>query len=332
MTLDPVAPLTAVILTFNEEKHIGRCLDSIRSLCAKIVVVDSGSTDRTVELARARGAEVHTRPWPNKYAEQLNYAIDVAAATTPWMLRIDADEYLTPELVAELQRTLAMAPDDVGGLIVPRLVMFQKKPIRFGGFYPQWLLRVWRTGLGRAEERAMDEHMLLAAGRTVRLRGRLVDQNENDIFWWTEKHNRYARREAADVIALRHGLQRGTDERSSAAAPARRPAGPAGMKRWIKENVYVRLPLGLRALLYFFYRFFLRLGFLDHPRVWVFHFLQAAWYRVLVDVNVREFEDAVGRASRERKLAFLAERWGVRLELPAPARGAEGQSAGRPTQ
>lgn len=104
------------------------------------------------------------------------------------------------------------------------------------------------------------------------------------------------------------------------------------MKRWIKENVYVRLPLGLRALLYFFYRFFLRLGFLDHPRVWVFHFLQAAWYRVLVDVNVREFEDAVGRASRERKLAFLAERWGVHIAASVSDAAAARASAGRSSQ
>lgn len=312
MKLDPRAPLTAVILTMNEEKHIGRCIDSVRSLCAKIVVVDSGSTDRTVEIARQRGAEVHYRAWPNKHGEQVNYAIDIAAATTPWMLRIDADEYLTPELGRELATAVATAPDDVGGFILPRLVVFQGKPIRFGGFYPQWLLRVWRTGLGRSEDRAMDEHMLLASGRALRLRSRLVDQNENDIFWWTEKHNRYARREAADLVAIRHGLGQ-EPVRGPLDAPAARLQGPAGSKRWIKEHVYVFLPMGVRALLYFSYRFFVRFGFLDHPRVWVFHFLQAAWYRLLVDVNVREFEDAVGRAPREQKLAFLRERWNVRL-------------------
>jgi glycosyltransferase involved in cell wall biosynthesis len=301
---DSTAPLTAVILTMNEEKHIARCIESIRPLCARIVVVDSGSTDGTVAIASALGAEVHERPWPNKYAEQMNYAIDLAGAQTPWMLRIDADEYFTPELSLELWRALSAAPDDVGGFILPRQVIFQGKPIRFGGFYPQWLLRVWRTGLGRCEERAMDEHMLLSAGRTVRLRARLIDHNENDIFWWTEKHNRYARREAADLLSMRHGL--------GPTGPAK-PSGPARSKRWIKERVYLHLPLGLRALSYFCLRFFVGLGFLDHPRVWVFHFLQAGWYRMLVDVNVLEFEDAVGRASREQKLDFLRERWNVRL-------------------
>jgi len=307
MTSSAGAPLTAVILTMNEEKHIGRCIDSISPLCAKIVVVDSGSTDRTVDIARARGAEVHHRPWPNKYAEQMNHALDVAAATTAWMLRIDADEYFTPELQRELASALASAPADLTGFILPRQVYFQGRPIRFGGFYPQWLLRVWRTGLGRCEERAMDEHMLLSSGRAERLRNRLIDRNENDIFWWTEKHNRYARREAADLLAIRHGLS-GPPNAAEVAPP-----GPARAKRWIKEKIYVRLPLGARALLYFFYRFFWGLGFLDHPRVWVFHFLQAAWYRMLVDVNVIEFEDAVGNASRQQQIEFLRERWNVRL-------------------
>ena len=319
MTLDPQAPLTAIILTMNEEKHIGRCIDSVRSLCAKIVVLDSGSTDRTVDIARERGAEVPYRAWPNKHGEQVNHAIEIAAATTPWMLRIDADEYLTPELAQELGGALTTAPADVGGFILPRLVVFQGKPIRFGGFYPQWLLRVWRTGLGRSEDRAMDEHMLLTSGRAVRLRARLIDQNENDIFWWTEKHNRYARREAADLVAIRHGLGKTAGSQAAGnaamgnAAPKARLQGPAGSKRWIKEHIYVFLPMGVRALLYFSYRFFLRFGFLDHPRVWIFHFLQAAWYRLLVDVNVREFEDAVGQAPREQKLAFLRQRWNVRL-------------------
>lgn len=159
----------------------------------------------------------------------------------------------------------------------------------------------------------MDEHMLLSSGRAVRLRGRLIDQNDNDIFWWTEKHNRYARREAADLLAIRYGLDRAHVPAAGAPGEAARPPGPARSKRWIKEHVYVHLPLGLRAALYFFYRFFVCFGFLDHPRVWVFHFLQAAWYRTLVDVNVREFEDAVGLASSEQKLRFLRERWNVRL-------------------
>lgn len=303
----PARPLTAIVLTYNEELHIARCLRSIRGLCDRIVVVDSNSTDATRTIAEELGAEVLRRPWPNKYAEQFNWGIDQADARTPWMLRIDADEYLTPELQSELSVALANAPEETTGFILPRLVKFQNRPIRWGGFYPQLLLRVWRTGAGRCEERMMDEHMVVQPGNTIRLKENIVDHNLNDIFWWTSKHNGYARREAADLIATRHrlldaGNATGTLDKNSS------------VKRWVKVKIYSRLPGGLRAGMYFFYRFFLRAGFLDHPRVWVFHFLQAAWYRTLVDINVREFEDSVGEAGNDEKLQFLKERWKISIE------------------
>jgi glycosyltransferase involved in cell wall biosynthesis len=305
--LDPAAPLTAVILTRDEEKHIARCIRSIRGLCAKIVVIDSESTDRTREIATELGATVFVRPWPGQHADQMNFGIDRAGQQTAWLMRIDADEYLTPELYQELEQALSSAGPAIGGMILPRRVMFQEHAIRFGGFYPQLLLRVWRAGQARCEQRLMDEHMVLSGGKTRRLKNDLVDHNLNDIFWWTEKHNRYARREAAELVELRYRLVH-------RAGTTKEVAGVAGRKRFIKEKIYSRLPRGLRALLYFTYRFVFRLGFLDHPRVWVFHFLQAAWYRTLVDVMVGEFEDAVGEASREEQVRFLRERWGIKLE------------------
>ncbi len=289
-TVNDTGRLTAIVLTFNEEQHIERCLRSLEGVASRIVVVDSCSTDRTRDLARALGAEVVERAWPGNQAAQLNYALDHLALATPWTMRLDADEYLTDALRAELRSALDDAAPGVTGFVLRRLVLFQGRPVRFGGFYPQRLLRVWRTGKGRSEARLMDEHIVVESGQLVTLRADLIDHNLNDISWWTDKHNRYARREAASLVALRHGL--GNEPPSTG-----KTARSAAVTRWMKEHVYQRLPLGLRALLYFNYRFFVRLGFLDHPRVWVFHFLQAAWYRTLVDVNVREFEDAVGRAS-----------------------------------
>lgn len=306
MPLDPQGPLTAVILTRNEEIHLRRCILSIRDLCAKIVVIDSHSQDATRAIAEELGAEVHERPWPGQHADQFNFGIRTAQAKTPWMLRIDADEYLPQALRTELAEALRKAPEDVTGMIVPRLVMFRGDPVRHGGFFPQWLLRVWRTGVGRCEERIMDEHMVLSHGRAIRLKNHLIDDNKNDIFWWTEKHNRYARREAVDLMNIKYGFFVSDGVKGLS-------LGQAGRKRVLKELVYARLPLGLRAQLYFAYRFFVCLGFLDHPRVWVFHFLQAAWYRSLVDVNVREFEEAVGGATRESQQRFVVERWGIHL-------------------
>lgn len=298
--------LTVIVLTFDEEQHIERCIRSLTGVASRIVIVDSCSTDRTQELARALGAEVVERAWPGNQAAQFNYALDHLEIDTPWTMRLDADEYLTEPLRLEMGAALDGAPAEVSGFVLRRLVLFQGRPVRHGGFYPQRLLRVWRTGRGRSEARLMDEHLVVDGGRLVTLRSDLVDHNLNDISWWTDKHNRYARREATSLIALRYGL-------GSAHTSTGKTAPTAAVTRWVKEHVYQRLPLGLRALLYFNYRFFVKLGFLDHPRVWVFHFLQAAWYRTLVDVNVREFEDAVGASSSEGQRAFLKEKWGIEL-------------------
>lgn len=299
--------ITTVILTLNEEPHIARCIRSLQRVSRRIVVVDSGSSDCTVTIAQELGAEVLHRPWPNSYADQFNWGLREAHISTAWTMRMDADEYLTDELQKDIQRALISCPDDTAAFEVKRLVRHSGHDIRWGGFFPQRLVRIWRTGQGRCESRLMDEHIEVEGGRIEPLKGLLVDENTNDIHWWTNKHNNYARREAADLLDIEYGLS------SARTGPSLK--GHAGSKRWLKEHVYARLPLGLRSLSYWGYRFFLRAGFLDHPDVWTFHFLQAAWYRTLVDVNVREFRKQVGRASREEKLEFLEKRWNVRFPV-----------------
>jgi glycosyltransferase involved in cell wall biosynthesis len=297
--------ITCIILTFNETKHLRRCLESLKPVCSRIVVIDSFSTDDTCEIARSLGAEVLQNKWTNNYAAQLNWGIEHAQASTPWTMRMDADEYLTPELQGEILDRLPALTEHVSGVVLPRRVMFKGKVIRHGGFYPQWLLRIWRSGMGRCEERMMDEHMVVSDGAVVKFRQDLVDENLNDIHWWTTKHNNYARREAADLLNIEFKLFANDDnahENSNA---------QASRKRWIKEKVYRRLPIGVRPTLYFLYRFVALGGFLDHPRVWIFHFLQAFWYRLLVDVNVWEFRHEVGNATPDEQRAFLKSRWGI---------------------
>ncbi len=309
-----VPEITVLILTLNEELHIARCIKSLQPVARRIVLVDSGSSDATVSIASNLGAEVLHRPWPNSYADQFNWGLREAKIATTWTMRMDADEYLTDDLQDEIQRALSSCPGDVAGFELMRLVRYSGHDIRWGGFFPQRLIRIWRTGQGKCESRLMDEHMEVGGGRIQPLRSLLVDENVNDIHWWTNKHNNYARREAADLLDIEYGLSSGREK-----SPLH---GQAGTKRWLKENVYAHLPLGLRAMSYFGYRFFVRAGFLDHPDVWTFHFLQAAWYRTLVDVNVKEFRREVGEASREKKLEFLEKRWNVRF----PANSQESKS------
>lgn len=272
--------LTAIVLTLNEERHLARCIESLRGLEARVLVADSFSTDRTLEIAREHRARVVQRPWVN-YATQFNWALTQLHADADWVLRLDADEVLTPELVAEIRERLPLIGPEIDGVYFGRRMTFQGRAIRHGGVFPVQVLRLFRYGRGQCENRWMDEHIKVA-GPTVRFAGELIDDNLQSLSWWTDKHNRYASREAVDLLNLEHGfMPQDTVARLQG-------GGQAGLKRWVKEVVYARLPGGLRALAYFFYRYVLRLGFLDGAEGTAFHVLQGFWYRYLVDAKLRE--------------------------------------------
>lgn len=271
-----MAHLTIIVLTKNEEANLPVLLNSANGLNAAFVIIDSGSSDGTVAVAEAAGCTVLHHAFEN-HAVQLNWAIDNAGITTPWVMRMDADERFEPELVDELSATLPALGPAVSGLLVKRQVWFWGRWIRHGGYYPTWLLRVWRNGRARCELRWMDEHMILHGGEVQRLRHDIIDENHKGLGFWTDKHNRYADREVRDILAA--------DQVSNSAG---RIAAEAGNTRWRKEKLYLRMPLFLRALLYWAYRYFLRLGFVDGRPGLVFHFLQAFWYRFLVDAKLYE--------------------------------------------
>ena len=267
--------LSVVVLTKDEAANLPDLLASLAGLACRVFVVDSGSTDATVAIAEAAGCTVVSHPWTT-YADQFNWSLGNCPITTPWVMRMDADERLTPELVAELQAKLPSLPADVAGLEVKRQVWFWGRWIRHGAYYPTWLLRVWRNGQAVCEDRWMDEHMLVTGGRVLKLDHDIIDENHKGLTFWTDKHSRYADREVKDLLAI------------EAARSASNLEGQAGQRRWLKENLYARSPLFLRAFLYWFYRYFIRLGFLDGTPGLVFHFLQGFWYRFLVDAKIYE--------------------------------------------
>ncbi|MCW8828147.1 MAG: glycosyltransferase family 2 protein [Gammaproteobacteria bacterium] len=282
--------LTAIILTYNEHQHVARCIESIREISDRIVVVDSGSLDNTRDVAKGLGAEVLNNSWLN-YATQFNWALSQLDPETEWVLRIDADEYLTQELATDIQLRLPELGPEIEGVYLERRMTFQGRLIQHGGVFPGKMLRLFRYGRGECENRWMDEHIKVA-GPTVEFKGELIDDNLNSLTWWTDKHNKYASREAVDILNLEYGFM------PHDSVASLQGGGQAGVKRWLKERVYARLPTGFRAFAYFFYRYAIRLGFLDGQAGTAFHFLQGFWYRYLVDAKVLE----VKRYMREHQV------------------------------
>jgi len=287
--------ITAIILTSNEERHLARCIRSLEGVAKNIVVVDSYSRDSTAELAGGLGARVLQNPWVN-YATQFNWALTQLPAGTDWVIRIDADEYLTPQLVEEIRSRVPDLGADIVGVYWGRRMTFQGRLIRHGGVFPIRVLRLFRWGHGKCEERWMDEHIKVT-GATADLTGEMIDDNLNSLTWWTEKHNKYASREAVDLLNLEFAFMP-HDSVSSLRGKQ------AGVKRWIKEKVYVRLPRGFRALAYFLYRYILKFGFLDGGAGASFHLLQGFWYRYLVDAKVAEVKRYMRNERVDIKIAM----------------------------
>jgi len=272
--------ITAIILTLNESIHLKRCLDSVKNVADTIVVVDCFSTDDTVDIAQSYEAVILQRKWTN-HADQFNWALTQLSPDTQWVLRIDADEYLTVDLASEIKDRLPAIDADIDGVYLNRRMTFQRRLIKHGGIFPVRILRLFRHGSGQCENRLMDEHIKVEGGTTT-FSAELIDDNLNSLSWWTEKHNKYSSLEAVEMLNLEHRFMDGDSIASL------KSGEQANVKRWIKEEVYARLPSGFRAFAYFFYRYFLRLGFLDGREGTAFHFLQGFWYRYLVDAKVAE--------------------------------------------
>lgn len=272
------APVSVIILTYNEELHLERCLLSIVFWASEVIVIDSGSKDKTQAIAKKYGARVYEHEFTNQ-AEQFNWALANVDVNFPWILRMDADEYVTPELADEIQYVTKKDNTMLNGYQMKRRVFFMDRWINHGGYYPIWLLRLFRRGHGKYEQMEMDEH-LLVDGEVGYLKNDIVDHNLNDLEWWVAKHNNYAKREAN--VYLKHKID--------AEGLGGLGGGQIESKRWLKQNVYYKAPPFLRAFLYFIWRYFFKLGFLDGKEGMIFHFLQGFWYRFLVDSKIYEAE------------------------------------------
>lgn len=295
--------VTTIILTKNEELHIRRCLDNVVPFSKKVLVIDCQSTDRTCEICgEYENVEVVQHEWPGNQAAQFNWGIDNLPIDTEWVFRIDADEYLLPELVEEIKEELPNLPKDVTGIELKRRHIFMGKWVKHG-IYPVIMMRMFRNGMGRYDERLMDEHITLKEGRSIVLDHDFCDHSLISISDYCAKHIGYAQREAAEVLAEIHDLQSSNIELN---------LGEQAQMKHRKKGVYNKMPLFLRSFVYFLYRYFLKGGFLDGKEGFLFAFIQGWWYRTLVDANVMQVHKACGN-DKEKIREYLKKEYGISL-------------------
>ena len=284
-----MADLTVIILTKNEEINLRKCIESFGGIARRFVIIDSGSTDGTRNLCEQLDQELRAansrldffeHTW-SSYADQFNWGLENTDITTTWTMRMDADEELMEALTEEIEERLDTLNEPVNGVILRRRLIFMGRWIRHGGRSPEYLLRIFRTGTAHCEAKLMDEHMILSDGETVAFRHDLIDNNQKDLDWWTSKHNWYSNREVLD-----HQLSLKGDSLQDEGGSSRQ----ARIKRIVKNVGYYKMPKFFRAHLYFLYRYWFRLGFLDGTEGRIYHFLQAYWYRFLVDAKMYQCE------------------------------------------
>lgn len=293
--------LSVIILTKNERIHIGRCLENVTQLTDKIYVIDSNSSDGTQDLASSLGAIVIEHKWPGNQAAQFNWALDNLPIETEWILRLDADEYLLPELVDEIKTKLPDIPSKVSGIFFNRRHIFLDKWMK-GGIYPVKLLRLFRRGNGRYEQRIMDEHIVISEGTTIEFDNDFCDHNLNNISWFCKKHIDYAVREAAEMLNAEYNL-------SSYSSSAETLSKQAKEKRQ-KKNKYAVMPLFWRSTAYFLYRYFIKGGWRDGKEGFIFTFIQGWWYRTLVDAKILEIKQKSGNNPKKIK-EILTNEYGI---------------------
>lgn len=299
--------ITVIILTFNEELHISRCIENIKPIAQDIIVVDSFSTDKTIEIANKLGAKVFQNTFIN-HSIQFQWALDNCPINTEWLMRLDADEYLELPLINEILEKLPNFDHTVGGVFLKRKHYFLGRWIKHGDRYPITLLRIWRPGKAHIEQRWMDEHIILDEGYGITLNENFVDDNLNPVSWFIDKHNKYATREMIEIIGHKtnifslHKHEYLGDLKFS-------------IKRMIKINIYNKLPIFFRPILYFFYRYILRLGFLDGIEGFAYHFMQGFWYRCLVDLKCFEAENIIkGAQSKDEIILRLEKLTGINVK------------------
>lgn len=277
-------PVTVVVPTYNEERNLPACLGSVAGWVHATMVVDSGSADRTRVIAAEHGARVFEHAFET-HAKQWMWALQHLPIETEWVLGLDADQRVTLQLKEAIVRLFTVDSEQLqrlAGVYVNRRQIFRGQWIRHGGYYPKYLLKLFRGDRVRLNKNDLLDHHFHVDGPTAALEHDLIEanQNEDDLAFWMTKHRRYA------VLLAREEFERRRNGAGSDPVPRFRGT-PDEHTAWLKQRWY-RMPLYIRPFLYFAYRYFVRMGFLDGKQGLIFHFLQGLWFRLLVDIHLRQ--------------------------------------------
>ena len=265
--------------------HLPRLLKSIHSINAKTYILDSGSTDDTLNICRQNGLEVRHHPFSN-HPKQWDMALKSFDIQTPWVICLDADQIVSPELFKMLDDFQNEDYIGIDGIYFNRKNYFKGKWIRFGGYYPKYLLKMFRYQIGYSDLQENMDHKFQVPGKTVIWKkGHLIEENlkENQISFWLDKHNRYS-----DLIAEEE-IERQNKLRTQVVKP--KFWGSPNERNAMLKKIWWQLPLYLRPFLYFTYRLVFQLGIFDGKTGIVFHFLQGFWFRLIVDIKIEEKQD-----------------------------------------
>jgi glycosyltransferase involved in cell wall biosynthesis len=276
-------PVSVIVTTRNEAANIERTLQAIAGFVDEIFVIDSESSDGTVEIARAYATDVINLPYEHGRIIPwiFQWGLDNLPIRNAWVLILEADQRPDEDLKRALHALFARPTIEESGFYLRRKQIFRGRWIRYGGYGSKWMLKLFRKDCGALDPKEEDTRVYVR-GRAAKLAGWLVEENakEEHILFYLEKHLRYADAFARDEIERRRAGIKWKLEPRFLGTPDERTL-------WLK-SVYYRTPLYLRPWIYFLYRYFLRLGFLDGKQGFIFHFLQAYWFRLVVDIRLEE--------------------------------------------
>ena len=265
--------ISAIILTYNEEIHIDRCIKSLKNFVKEIIIIDSNSNDKTIEICKKN----HIRIYQNKFinqSHQMNWALKNVNIKSKWIFRIDADEIVEKNFFNKIKGIIE-SKIDISGIIIERKIKFFNKIINYGLTSPHKTLRIWKNGSGKYQKINVDEQVTVI-GKIAISKAIIIDHNLKNFSWWLKKHKNYASREAESyfIYKKKYNYKKITFNDTSK------------IKQNKKFRIYYKLPIFIRPILLFMYSYFVKFGFLSGVRGLIFYFFQTLWYRMLVDIFI----------------------------------------------